>query len=838
MPLHAVRTLSPITLLLALTAAACDCSGSPTPARRCETTSDCRAGELCLDGVCISASDASTRDAGHDADQSDTEPPPCPDERTCGETCCPAGQLCAHGACAADSGPCGSTDDCDGDTYCDEGLSRCIPYGVPPSMTFDPTCRRLEVPGVFAPTLQCAFSEAPAGDPWPAWLHVLSTPMVADFGIGRGPDDPPRPSIVAVFDDGEDGSSELPTGVIRVLDGATCTQSAELGSLQLVAHSAPPAIGDLTGDGRPEIVAFMAGGGLVAFTYDDGASAWRVLWRSTLADGVTPYRPTGGGWAGPSLVDLDDDGVPEVMRGGVVLDNQGRLVDASLGLLIYSQGIFPVVADVDADGRMELVTGQGVWEWDSAGRTWSREAWSTATIAGHIAIADFGDFPGAHGWPASAPEVAVVSNGAVRVQTLDGTVVFGPVPIPRGGTGGPPTIADFDGDGRPEIGVAGAVTYAVFDLDCTASPVGTCASASTDGVLWFSPVQDLSSNVTGSSVFDFEDDGRAEVVYGDECFLRVYDGESGEVIFSQRRSSCTWYENPVVADTDGDFNAEIVIGDNFNCGVADFGRTCTDTSQGPGLGPRDTDPIFRGLRCTDGGDCVSGACDAGYCRCTADDQCCVGAGCAESAYVCEVPPEGTPGVGNTCRASRPRGTLGIRVYRDVANKWVRSRMLWNQHAYFVTNVDDDGTIPRSSSMRANWLDPRLNNFRQNVPGDAVPGAASDLTSSGNPLVCDADGARFTARVCNRGSGPVGSGVSVGFYVGDPDDGGTRICAGASVGNLIPGQCETVECPWPDAPSEPPGPDVWIVADDENLARECREGNNVTIFHDVYCGRIF
>ncbi len=81
-------------------------------------------------------------------------------------------------------------------------------------------------------------------------------------------------------------------------------------------------------------------------------------------------------------------------------------------------------------------------------------------------------------------------------------------------------------------------------------------------------------------------------------------------------------------------------------------------------------------------------------------------------------------------------------------------------------------------------------------------------------------------------------MSVGFYVGDPAMGGTRICAGAAVGDVAPGTCETVECPWPEAPTSPPGPDVWVVADDDAIVRECREANNVTIFRDVYCGRIF
>ena len=38
---------------------------------------------------------------------------------------------------------------------------------------------------------------------------------------------------------------------------------------------------------------------------------------------------------------------------------------------------------------------------------------------------------------------------------------------------------------------------------------------------------DHSSSATGSSVFDFEEDGYAEVVYNDETMLRIYDGETG-----------------------------------------------------------------------------------------------------------------------------------------------------------------------------------------------------------------------------------------------------------------------------------------------------------------------
>ncbi|MBK8169808.1 MAG: hypothetical protein IPK60_05640 [Sandaracinaceae bacterium] len=819
-------------VVLATSTARCSCAATPLGSP-CTTNTECRDGRICSQGACV-LPDGSVADGG-DASASDMGQ--CPTAHICGAHCCSAIDVCiADTVCAPTETPCTSTDECPGDTICDATLAHCIPYGTAPAPDFDPSCLNLSAAGVFAPTVQCAFDTAPTGDPFPMNVHVLTTPMVVDFGIDRGPDAPRRPSIVAVFDDGEDGGSELPTGVIRILDGATCVQQAELGSLQLVSHSSPVAVGDLTGDGRAEIVAYKAGGGLVAFTFDTTAHAWTILWRSTLADGVTPYDVVGGGWGGPTLVDLDNDGSPEILRAGIVLDAQGRLIDdTSLGLHPYHSGIFGIAIDVDADGRVEFIAGDGVWEWNATTRSWAAESYvMTPRAAGHIAVADFGDFPGAMAWPAATPEVVAISLGMARVQTLDGTIVFGPVALPGEGSGGPPTIGDFDGDGRPEFASAGANAYSVFDLDCGPSPIGTCATGTTTGVLWSQRSQDASSNVTGSSIFDFEGDGRAEAVYGDECFVRVYDGPTGDVLFSQSRSSCTWYENPVVADLDGDYNAEIVIGDNYNCGSASSGTNCSAFD----LDARSTDPIFAGLRCDSGADCLSGDCDEGFCRCTIDTECCAGAGCASAHFVCAAPPTGTPGSGNTCRAARPIGTKGIRVYRDAADRWVRSRMVWNQHAYYVTNVSEEGVVPMSSAVESNWLDPALNNFRQNVQGDAPAGASPDLTSSGSPLVCDDTGAHLIARICNRGTEPVGSGVTVGFYLGDPMSGGTRLCDAASVGDLTPGMCESVDCPWADAPLTAPGVDVYVVADDGHVASECREANNITVFRDVYCGRIF
>jgi hypothetical protein len=111
--------------------------------------------------------------------------------------------------------------------------------------------------------------------------------------------------------------------------------------------------------------------------------------------------------------------------------------------------------------------------------------------------------------------------------------------MPRAGKGGPPTVADFDGDGMPEIGIAGGSKYSVFDTD--------------GAVLWSVTTQDASSAITGSSVYDFEGDGVADVVYGDEINLYVFSGNDGTVKLKYApHNSGTAIEYPVIADVDND----------------------------------------------------------------------------------------------------------------------------------------------------------------------------------------------------------------------------------------------------------------------------------------------
>lgn len=760
---------------------------------------------------------------------------------------CEAGQICSHGTCVPGQA-CGDDNDCDNDTFCKDG--QCTPWDLG-DPKHDPTCVYVTAAGVLSPKTRCEFSTAPDGDPFPAHVDVQATPIVVNFnGFTPVPGGEPvpvgTPSIAASFTATVAGGYTENMGVIRILSGKDCTLESNLGGSDLdgdgvidwTYSSASLAAGDLDGDGKAEIVAYGVDQSMpprmttLAFTFKNGA--WTFLWKAKDQAGVVVDSPIAGGWAGPSIHDLDNDGIPEIVREGQVFNSEGTLLSSfPAGYGSYSSGLFPVLANMDDDPEVEMTNGQFIWQWKAG--AWEQEAYfpgATPSAPGHVALADFGAFGQG---PASRPELAVVRSDYAMVYALTGELAMQPILVPGGG-GGPPTIADFDGDGLPELAVAGKAYYTIFDIDCTDTPrpggeclLGTCDfGACPPGIAWSKSTQDLSSNITGSSVFDFEADGEAEVVYADECFTRVYKGTTGEVIFSQYRSSCTWYENPIIADVDGNYRADLVVPSNKACSPAGDGIPCQF------LTPDGVDAQFAGLRCDGDGDCVSGTCDAGLCRCSSSANCCADmddAKCIEVGFQCSPPPAGTPGTGNTCRAGHPHGVSGIRVYADANDKWVRSRMIWNQHAYAVTHVNEDGTIPKTSEWKNNWQQQELNNFRQNVPGsqggtqtpDATAGASSGYT-------CDGTTATLTAPICNRGAAPVGAGLEVGFYLA-----GALVCSTKTKMPLYPDECETVLCAWEGAPGTESGAvDLIVKANDGGDVTECKDGNNEGVVLGVYC----
>ncbi|HOV88097.1 MAG TPA: VCBS repeat-containing protein, partial [Syntrophobacteraceae bacterium] len=100
---------------------------------------------------------------------------------------------------------------------------------------------------------------------------------------------------------------------------------------------------------------------------------------------------------------------------------------------------------------------------------------------------------------------------------------------------------------------------------------------------------------------------------------------------------------------------------------------------------------------------------------------------------------------------------GIRVFEDAGNSWAKTRPIWNQHAYHITNVGDDGTIPVREAN--SWE--QYNTYRCNtlLPHETL--GSPDITAS----LLSVDRTAYPARVAVFARIGNGGGRSPGFRGG-------------------------------------------------------------------------
>jgi hypothetical protein len=529
----------------------------------------------------------------------------------------------------------GSTDDVlEEDLPRDTGTPVC-PEDVPGTVTLtvDESCESEPEVGAFEPVLEWQWAENPVDA---GYHQIMAQPVVAnltdDDGDGDIDDDDVPDVIFSAFGP---TNYRSPGALVAIsgADGSTLWSTTGDGTVQPYGTSGL-AVADVDGTG-PSIFGMSTGG----LTRYDATGA--VVWTAAL-----PSIPAFG-HGHPAIGDLDGDGQPEIIIGPHAVAADGSVLwsgTAGTGGTKFMS--FPV--DVDGEGLQEVVAGNTLYEADGSVR------W-TSGLDGFSAIADL-DLDG-------SPEIIVAAQegGALRAMDIDGNDVWTFTFTDRGG--GPPTVADYDGDGYPEVGLASEQVYRVLEHDGT--------------LKWANAVQDGSSQRTGSSVFDFEGDGAAEVVYADEETLWVYDGASGTVEMSwTSHSSGTLYEYPVIVDVDNDGAAEIVAAAN------DY--------------------------------------------------------------------------------SSHNDSRGIVVVGDATSSWSPARPIWNQHAYSITNVRDDGRIP--STPLPSWSS--VNSFRAGNSETRVGLALPDL-GAGDPELCletcALDTVRIWPAVDNTSDTDASASIAVSLY---------------------------------------------------------------------------
>jgi hypothetical protein len=358
-------------------------------------------------------------------------------------------------------------------------------------------------------------------------VHSMITPLVINLTDDNGDgeiDLCDTPDVIVVAYRTQGAAWPFPAH-IYVLDGAT-------GSLHFrieteVEREITPAVGDIDGDGLPDIVAATPRGyahaesRLIAFEHDG-----TVKWES--ADPL-PNLAIGA----IALADLDNDGNVEIIAGNIVADHLGNhswMAPQPVGL--YSA---TVAADLDGDGTLEVVLGHAAYHHDG----------TPYYVHEHMApgfpqIGNLDEDP--------EPEVLITNINGITVLEHDGTIKYADV-RPNGEPVGqliwirPATIHDFNGDGMADYALSSGNLYSAYRRDAT--------------ILWTAEIVDASGIAAGTA-FDFLGNGTAEAMYADEHTMFVFD-VTGTTIFEIPRSSGTLIEYPVVADIDNDGSAEIVV---------------------------------------------------------------------------------------------------------------------------------------------------------------------------------------------------------------------------------------------------------------------------------------
>ena len=376
------------------------------------------------------------------------------------------------------------------------------------------------------------------------------------------------------------------------------------------------------------------------------------------------------------------------------------VLDGATGSLHWASGFTldyltnPALADIDGDGEVEIVAAREI-DFGGPGELIAFEAdgsvaWGSAVDGfrglGHITIADLD----ADGDVELMVDEVVTTHLGVQIGSNE----------PGSGAGVTPVPADLDGDGDLEI------IYGNYAYHHDGSPYFALPNDPTE--LHFAHVADIDGDTLPEVIISTRDEPGLRGITVVE--------HDGTVKFQDAMPSLAGLP-AAIHDIDGDGAADLVVG-NGSYVTPNFGVLHYD-AMSDALGSDWSLPVL-------GGCCASG---------TAFDF--LGDGSAEAMfgdddqlYVFDADgvalltaprqsPTGTdyPVVADVDNdqsaeiivvSADPTGTApAVQVIGDADSGWTAARRIWNQHAYFVTNIREDGTVP--TVQPPHWTS--LNTFR-------------------------------------------------------------------------------------------------------------------------------
>jgi len=392
-----------------------------------------------------------------------------------------------------------------------------------------------------------------------ALVPVYQTPLVADMNNDGVPD------VIIMSTNGVVESDPRRAKDILIINGATgATITTITTPFMAWVGPDPVAVADIDGDGFGEvIIAAMdhssndAADRRYLYCYEhDGTLKWK-------SDSQFGYPSIGKYGSALGIADFNSDGTPEVYvynqifnsLTGVKLAEGG----ATEGMGIMTVQAFgdlsnPVAANLTTSPGIELAAGRTVYNvvitnvTGTAGNSMTPISVPSEND-GYTSLADIN-------LDGSLDIVVAVGGNPGRIYVWNpgnGTpVVIASLNLSGSGGNwiGVPFIGDMDKDCQPEIGVVRSRIVYALEYDNTATLQTKWTLSTSDA-----------SGFTGITMFDFNQDGTQELVYRDETTLRIIDGSGATpvVIGTTPCSSGTGSDMPVVADVDGDGQAEICV---------------------------------------------------------------------------------------------------------------------------------------------------------------------------------------------------------------------------------------------------------------------------------------
>ncbi|MBC7976468.1 MAG: VCBS repeat-containing protein [Myxococcales bacterium] len=348
--------------------------------------------------------------------------------------------------------------------------------------------------------------------------------------------------------------------------------------------------------------------------------------------------------------------------------------------------VTPALGDIDDDGLPEIVTAAPdgtliAFEHDGSLK-WQGDAIWVDNYASAVALADLdndthveiiGDdwvadhdgvrlwtTPDAVGLYTATAAADLDDDGALEVVLgnaayfADGSLFWSNAQVAAGF----PQIAQLDDDPQPEVLVTNSNGISVLEHDGTTKfadlrPTGDSGGWNT----WLRP----------ATVHDFDGDQPAEFAVSSANHYTVYESDA-TIVWSATVSDASGIAGGTAFDFLGDGTAEAMYADETTMFVFDD----------------DGIPILQTPR-------TSGT-------------------LIEYPVVADIDNDGSAEIVVVSDQFGGDTSPTVQVIRDVDDRWIQARRIWNQHTYHVTNVREDGTIPQYEPPHHTLL----NTFRTNA----------------------------------------------------------------------------------------------------------------------------